>query len=185
MVPHLYRRHCVFPPSELAESLVGRKSLGTVRSESQKGEKVTQQHSDLLARLKNSRETEQRLQSILQERTGKTSDLLELEQEISHVPGEIERLEAEQKALEHRVDFATVDLRIGEEYRAQLAAPSLANRFLKAMVTGFQDAADTIVASLLFGISYGPTMLLWLAILILPGRFLSRKSRPWLLREGQ
>ncbi|HEY2121352.1 MAG TPA: DUF4349 domain-containing protein [Candidatus Acidoferrum sp.] len=173
------------PAGELAESLVELKLLGTVESESQKGEEVTQQHSDLLARLKNSNETEQRLQSILQERAGKMSDVLEVEQEISRVRGEIERMEAQQKALEHRVDFATVDLRIGEEYRAQLAAPSVANRFRNAMVTGFQDAADTMVAILLFAISYGPTVLLWLAILILPVRFLWNRSRAFLFREGR
>ena len=82
------------PAVELAESLVELKLLGTARRETQKGEEVRQPHSDLLARLKNSRETEQRLQSILQERTGKMSDVLELEQEISRVRGEIEGMEA-------------------------------------------------------------------------------------------
>lgn len=172
------------PAVELAESLVELKLLGSVRRETQKGEEVSQPHSDLLARLKNPRETEQRLQSILQQRTGKMSDVLELEQEISRVRGEIEGMEAEQKALEHRVDFATLDLRIGEQDRRQLAAASFASRFRNALVTGFQEAENTIVAILLFGISYGPTILLWLAILILPGRFLWKRSCAFLFREG-
>jgi Domain of unknown function (DUF4349) len=49
------------PAGELIPALVELKALGIVESESQKGEEVTQQHSDLVARLKNSRETEQRL----------------------------------------------------------------------------------------------------------------------------
>ena len=56
------------------------------------------------------------------------SDVLEVEQEISRVRGEIEQMEADQQALEHRVTFATVDLRIDEEFRAELGTPS----FLKS-----------------------------------------------------
>jgi Domain of unknown function (DUF4349) len=112
------------------------------------------------------------------------ADVLDVEREISRVRGEIEGLEAEQKALEHRVDFATVDLRIGEEYRAQLGAPSLANRLRNAVVSGFQSAADTIVAILLWLLNYGPTLLLWLAILFLPVRILWRRSKILMRRDA-
>jgi hypothetical protein len=173
------------PSGELAATLVELKALGTVENESQKGEEVTQQHSDLVARLKNSRETERRLQSILQQRTGKMSDVLEVEQEITRVRGEIEGMEAEQKGLDHRVDFASVDLRVSEEFRAQLGAPSLSNRIRNAVVSGFQSAADTIVAALLFSLNCGPTLLLWLAILFVPGRLVWRRSRAILLAAGK
>jgi hypothetical protein len=43
-----------------------------------------------------------------------------VEEEMARVRGDIERMEAEQKALEHRVDFATVELQLTAEYRAQL-----------------------------------------------------------------
>src|SRR5206468_4648923 len=49
----------------------------------QNGEEVTQQHADLVARLKNSRETEMRLQDVLRTRTGKVKDVLEAEEEIA------------------------------------------------------------------------------------------------------
>jgi hypothetical protein len=159
------------PTQELTAAMAEVKALGTVESESQKGEEVTQQHADLSARLKNARDTEQRLQAILQQRTGKVSDVLTVEQEISRVRGEIEGMEAELKGLEHRVDFATVDLTINEEYQAQLGAPSLPTRFRNAVVDGLQRAADTIVGIALFGMNYGPVLLFWLAILIVPVRF--------------
>ncbi len=171
------------PAGELAAALAELKSLGTVEAESQKGEEVTQQRSDLVARLKNSRETEQRLQAILQQRTGKMSDVLEVEQEISRVRGEIEGMEVEQNALEHRVYFATVDLHLAEEYRAQLGSPSLSNRFRNALVSGFQSAADTIVAMLLFLLNYGPTLLLWVVLLIFPARFAWRRWGPVMRRD--
>jgi hypothetical protein len=104
------------PAPQLAAAMNELESLGHVETESQNGEEVTQQHADLVARLKNSRETELRLQAILLQRTGKISDVLEVEQEIARVRGEIEQMEAEQKNLEHRVDFATIDLKFADEY---------------------------------------------------------------------
>jgi hypothetical protein len=33
-------------------------------------------------------------------------------------------MEAEQKTQEHRVEFATIDLKLAEEYKAQLTTPA-------------------------------------------------------------
>ena len=108
------------PAPQLAQALSELKTLGRVENENQNGEEVTQQHADLVARLKNSRETEQRLQDVLRTRTGKVKDVLEVEEEIARARGEIEQMEAEQKTLEHRVEFATIDLKLAEEYKASL-----------------------------------------------------------------
>jgi len=85
------------PAPQLAAALNELKSLGRVTGEAQSGEEVTSQHADLVARIKNSRETEIRLQDILRNRTGKVSDILEVEQEIARVRGEIEQMESELK----------------------------------------------------------------------------------------
>jgi hypothetical protein len=94
------------------------KGLGRLENESQSGEDVTRQHTDLAARLKTARETEERFRAILQQRTGKVADILEVERSIARVRGEIESMEAEQKALEHRVDFGSVEIPLSEEYKA-------------------------------------------------------------------
>jgi hypothetical protein len=156
------------PAGELNAAVIELKSLGRVQNETQNGEEVTQQHADLVARLKNSRETEQRLQDILLNRTGKVSDVLAVEQEIARVRGEIEQMEAEQKSLEHRVDFATIDLKLSEEYKAQLGSPvpSVSTRFHNAFVSGYSAAAETIIGILLFFAEVGPSLLIWLLILL-------------------
>jgi hypothetical protein len=155
------------PAGELTAAAAELKSLGRVENETQNGEEVTQQHADLVARLKNSRETEQRLQAILLQRTGKISDVLAVEQEIARVRGEIEQMEAEQKSLEHRVDFATVDLRLAEEYKAQLnsPSPSISTRLHNALVTGYRAAVETVVGIILFFAEVGPSLLVWLIFL--------------------
>ena len=165
------------PAAELSATLAELKSLGRVENETQSGDEVTQQHADLIARLKNSRQTEQRLQAILLQRTGKISDVLAVEQEIARVRGEIERMEAEQKSLEHRVEFAALDLRLAEEYQAQLTAPSpsLSIRLRNAVVKGYRSGFETAVGIVLFILEVGPSLLLWLIIFSPVGWFLRRR----------
>jgi hypothetical protein len=167
------------PAPELAATLAELKTLGRVQNESQSGEEVTQQHADLAARLQNSRETEERLRAILEQRTGKIEDVLQVEEEIARVRGEIEQMEAEQQALEHRVDFASVDLQLTEEYKAELNPPSasVSNRLRNAFVAGLSSAAETILGIVLFLEEDGPVLLIWLAILGLPVFLLVRRYR--------
>jgi len=167
------------PAGELNAVVAELKSLGHVENETQAGEEVTQQHADLVARLKNSRETEQRLQAILLQRTGKISDVLAVEQEIARVRGEIELMEAEQKTLEHRVDFASIELSLAEEYKAQigLPSPSIATRFHNAMVAGYRSAVESVVGMILFFAEYGPEAMIWLVFLAPLAWFLRRRWR--------
>lgn len=167
------------PEPQLAATIGELKALGRVENETQNGEEVTQQHADLVARLKNSRETEQRLQDVLRTRTGKVKDVLEVEEEIARVRGEIEQMEAEQKTLEHRVEFATIDLKLAEEYKAQLTspAPSAGMQLRNAIVNGFRNASESLLSIILFLAEAGPTLLLWLALLFIPARLLWRRYR--------
>jgi len=165
------------PAPQLSAALAELKALGHVENEAQTGEEVTQQHTDLVARLKNSRETEQRLQAILVQRTGKISDVLSVEQEIARVRGEIEQMEAEQKNLEHRVDFATIDLKFAEEYKAQLGSPatSVSTQLHNALVTGYKSAAESLLGLVLIFVEYSPVLILWFAILAMPAWLVWRR----------
>jgi hypothetical protein len=167
------------PAPELSLAVADLKTLGRVENESQSGEEVTQQHTDLAARLKNSRETEQRFRTILQQRTGNVVEVLQVEEGIARVRGDIESMEAEQKALEHRVDFATVELQLTEEYKAQLNPPaaSVSTRIQNAFVAGYCNASETVLGIVLFFAEYGPALLIWLMILVLPVIFVWRRYR--------
>ena len=167
------------PAPELASAVADLKTFGRVENESQSGEEVTQQHTDLVARLKNSRETEQRFRAILQQRTGKVSEVLQVEEGIARVRGDIERMEAEQKDLEHRVDFATVELQLTEEYKAQLNPPaaSVSTRIHNAFVAGYHNASETVLGIVIFFAENGPTLLIWFVILVLPVILIWRRYR--------
>jgi hypothetical protein len=167
------------PTPQLTAAAAELKALGRVEGETQNGEEVTQEHADLVARLKNSAETEQRLQAILEQRTGKVGDVLSVEQEIARVRGEIEQMEAEQKNLEHRVDFATIDLKLSEEYKAKLdsTTPSISTQVHNAAVNGYRNVADTLLSIVLFFAEYGPVLVFWLLVLSAPGWLVWRRWR--------
>jgi anti-sigma factor RsiW len=167
------------PAPKLSAALADLKTLGRVEKESQSGEDVSQQHADLAERLKTARETEERFRGILQRRAGNISDVLEVEESIARVRGEIESMEAEQTALDHRVDFATIDLQLSEVYKEEISSPSssFSLRFHNAFVAGYRNAAETLVGIVLFFVEYGLSILIWLAILMLPVVLLWRRYR--------
>ena len=171
------------PADQLDTCISDLKRVGQVTHELLAGDEVTQQHTDLAARLKNAWNTEQRLNSVVSQKTGPVKEILDVEKEAARVRGEIEQMEAEQKALEHRVQFASIDLRLTEEYKAQLTSPSpsTSTRFHNALVTGYKDAVETVVSILLFFAEYGPSMVAWLLLVFPFGWFFWRRWRRYAL----
>jgi hypothetical protein len=167
------------PSAQLEPALAELKQLGSADQESQGGEEVTKQYVDLAARLKNSRATEERLLSVLRNNTGKVKDVLEVENEISRVRGEIEGMEADQRALQSRIDFATITLSVTEEYKASLnsAPSSTATRLHNAFVTGYHSVVENVIGLLAWLLEAGPTLLLWAALLFFPVRWAWRRVR--------
>jgi len=167
------------PSAQLEPALAELKQLGRADQESQSGEEVTKQYVDLAARLKNSRATEERLLGVLHNNTGKVKDVLEVENEISRVRGEIEGMEADQRALQTRIDFATITLSVTEEYKASLngAPSSMGTRLHNAFVTGYHSVVENVIGLLAWLLEAGPTLLLWAALLFFPIRWAWRRLR--------
>lgn len=167
------------PTLELDATMNELKQLGRVTQETQGGEEVTRQYVDLTARLANARNTEQRLNEVLNKNTGKMTDILEVEQEISRVRGEIETMDAERRNLENKVQYATLELKLNEEYKAQIEvpAPSTGTQIHNAFADGLRSLYENALGVLLFFLSYGPPLLFWAAILFFPARFAWRKLR--------
>lgn len=151
------------------------KKLGHVEFESQTGEEVTAQSMDLDARLSNARNTEQRLTDILRNRTGKLSDVLAVEESLSRVRGEIEKMEAERKALTNRVDFLALQIHLQENYRRK--PDSIVGRLRDAAVSGYDGLVSGITGAILLLLKAGPSFLFWAAVLFVPARFVWRKLR--------
>jgi hypothetical protein len=164
------------PATELDAMLGELRGLGRVTTESQGGEDVSDQHVDLAVRLHNARASETRLLDILSTRTGKVGDVLEVEEQISKTRGEIEEMEAQLAGLDKRVAYASIKLQMGEEYKAPAGANgSVALRLRNAVVGGYRDAVDSLLALAVFLLSAGPTLLIWAFILFWPARAIWRR----------
>jgi len=151
------------PGTRLTDVLARLRALGQVAQDQQNAQDVADQLVDLDARLRNARATEQRLTDLLKNRTGKLTDVLEVEQELTRVRLDIERLDAEKTNMNRRVAYATIDLTISEERKAGLdpGPLPLLTQLRIAAADGLQTVVDTTVGIALFTLRAGPSLLLW------------------------
>jgi Domain of unknown function (DUF4349)/Putative zinc-finger len=165
------------PVLELDHTLVELRKLGQLGEEKQGGEEVSQQYVDLKARLDNARRTEKRLTELLRKRADKLKDILDVERELASTREEIERMEAQQRNMENRVSYASIELKLREEYKPalNLAPPAIGTRLRNALVDGYHSAVESALGLVLLLFQEGPTILFWLLVLFFPARWTWRK----------
>ena len=167
------------PGDRMTDALARLRQVGQVVEDTQGSEDVTDQIVDLDARLGSARATEQRLTELLRNRTGKLSDVLEVERELARVRLDIERLDAEKTNTARRVTYATITLNIAEERKAGLdASPlSLATRIRIAAADGLESALESVAWTVLFLLRTGPTLILWSVVVAVVWLVLRRRVR--------
>jgi hypothetical protein len=164
------------PVKQIDGFLADLRKLGRVEAESRENEEVTDQYVDLDARLQNARAGEQRLVQLLGTRTGKLEDVLDAERELTRVRGDIQSMTGERNLLVHRVEYATVELQLQEQYRVQLTSSS-AGSLHNALVEGLRNLEEGAFGAVEFLLTYGPSMAFWLAIFGIPGWLAWRGAR--------
>jgi Domain of unknown function (DUF4349)/Putative zinc-finger len=115
-------------PENLDRFLQKIRSLGELKNQTLGTEDVTKAYLDTDARLKNARVMEQRLIDMLKAKTGKVSDLLQVEKELGRVREEIEKMQGELKYWDSQVQFATVTISLAEKDMEEPAAFLLRER---------------------------------------------------------
>ena len=125
------------------------------------------------AKLAAARVTEDRLNRLVREHSGKLGEYLEVEKEIATVRGQIEDLEVQEKKRALRVSYGAVQLTLKEEYAArfdvQLAA--LSAQFRSSIVDGLQGAILQGSAGLSLMLRYTPSLLFWVVLFYWPSRW--------------
>ncbi len=96
---------------------------------------------------------------------------------FSRVRSEIEGMEAQRKRMKDQVAFATLTATLTEDYKPKLQAvpPSTFMRFRNSAVEGYRSMMEGVIGLVVFVFSYGPSVLLWLALLFFPARFAWRR----------
>jgi hypothetical protein len=109
-------------PENLDRFLQEIRGLGELKNQTLGTEDVTKAYFDTDARLKNAHVMEQRLIDMLKTKTGKVSDLLQVEKELARVREEIEKMQGELKYWDSQVQFATVTISLAEKDMEEPAA---------------------------------------------------------------
>jgi Ser-tRNA(Ala) deacylase AlaX len=149
------------PGTRMTEVLVRLRALGQVTHDQQNAQEVSDQLVDLEARLRNARATEQRLGDLLRNRTGKLTDVLEVEQQVARIRLDIERLDAEKTNMTRRVAYATIDLTISEERKTAVIGPlSLGTQLRVAAIDGVEGVVNLVVGITLVALRTGPSLAL-------------------------
>jgi len=101
-------------PREKFFSTIGKiELLGNVESKEITGEDITEEYIDLESHLRNYQQTEDRLLKILK-KAKKVSEIMEVEEALTEVRGEIEEITGRMEYLRNRVNLSTITVSFHE-----------------------------------------------------------------------
>jgi hypothetical protein len=155
------------PPNSAGTLLDSVKRLGEVTKEDEKGEDVTEQYYDLDARLKNAKASEARLLALMGKTTGKMSDVLEIEKELTRVRGDVESMEARKRNMDLDTSMVTIVVELSEPHRAMPVSRKVWQPIRNAFGEGVEVLAQSIRIAVYALFAVIPWLgIAWLAISI-------------------
>ena len=174
------------PVVQYSSFLSGINALGFAETRNETAQDVTEEYVDIEARIKNKRALEGRVLGILEDRSGKLNEILEIERELSRVREEIERMEGRIRFLKERTSLATITIRCREQQEYQpAAAPTLTSR-LGQSFSGSIETIQRFVANLMvFVAAVLPWAIVLLAMSYVIHRSAGDRIRGWLANRSE
>ena len=175
------------PSESLDDALRQFKGLAVkVERESGTSQDVTEEYTDLEARLRNLEATEQELLELLKtvrEKTGKAEDILAVHRELTSIRGQIEQLKGRMQYLERTSAMAAVTIELIPDVLARPIGGSgwrpsetVAGAF-RALVSTLRFIADAAIWIVLYVLPVGVIVLIPFAVVWLVWRR-QRKGKP-------
>jgi hypothetical protein len=135
-------------PSRFQAMLGSLNGLGTLEAKSLGSDDVTAEHADVSARLGTKRALEQRYVALLGQ-AKKVSEILEIEEKLAEVRGDIESTESRLKTLNDQVAYSTITLTYFQEL--PLTTPdapviSFGSRLTQAFYDGWELLTGLVLA---------------------------------------
>ncbi len=162
-------------PSEKFDSFIKfAVTIGELQSNTRQAQDVSEEFYDVEARLKNKKIEEARLVELLKRATGKLSEVLTVEKELSRVREEAERIEGRLRFLRNQTDLSTITVTIQEIKNFQPEGPPTVKTQVSRTFDASIDAMKQLgLAALLFVVAVIPWalpigLIIWL---------IARKSR--------
>ena len=172
------------PAGNFDVALARIKLLGWVKHESHDSKDVRPNLVAAEMRLAEVRTMEGRLLETLRQHTGNLPEIVEVEEKLSELRGEIQNLEAQLKSFMSDVRLAELKLEVEEEFKAPVESPppSTSVRLRNASVDGYQGLTESALGLAAFVLGAGPALIFWAAVLFFPGRWAWRRVRAALAR---
>lgn len=102
------------PADDFVNTINALKTLGVTTSEASAQQDITKAYVDLETRLAVKEQALARLRQLLSNRTGRLSDVLDVEREITRVVTEIEQMKGERRYYDNQIALATIALSLFE-----------------------------------------------------------------------
>lgn len=133
-------------PSEKFDGMLAEISkLGKVMNQNITGQDVTAEYMDSEARLKTQRELEARLLKLLEEKTARLTDVVDVETKLASVRENIERTEGRMRYLKDQASYSTLAVSV---YEPSMLTTSSGGGFFYELGQGFEKGLTGFTAVL-------------------------------------
>ena len=151
------------PSSSYHDFLSGIDSVGFAERRVEDAQDVTEEFVDVDARLRNKKQLEHRILTMLEDRTGKLTDVLQIENELARVREMIERMEGRLRYLRDRTALATVTIHCREEAKyTPASAPTFGSRLSGSLSTSIRTMLSLGENLVIAAVTLAP----WIVVLI-------------------
>lgn len=158
------------PSDSLATTLMLLRTLGDVTTDRIESQDVTKEYTDLATRLAVKEQTVARLRSLIENRTAKLADILEVERELARAVTELEEMKGGQRYYDQQIALSTIRLNLIDIEAAestQLTGP--VRTALRHSLEGMGRSFSAVI--------YLVTFLLPWALVIVPAWWLVNRVR--------
>jgi hypothetical protein len=166
------------PSQQFAGLLQALRGLGSLQGESIGTQDVTKDYADLETRLAVKEQTVTRLRALLENRTAKLSEVLEVERELGRAVAELEQMKGERRYYDQQIALSTVKLTLFERVPSQVS--QVTKPIADALQGSMQALGSSIGTIIYLFVALVPWLLVTLGVvrLVKPlrRRFLPRRS---------
>jgi hypothetical protein len=143
------------PADRFAETLTALEHLGDVRDQVVNTQDITREYTDLATRLAVKEQAVARLRTLLDNRTAKLGDVLEVERELTRAITELEQMKGEQRYYDQQVALSTITVALYDR------APSRSTQVTLPVAEAFGSSLDILGRSLAAMINIVAVVLPW------------------------